>query len=53
MLLINKNFLKEFLLYIEIKKIKVNINIKEIDTFKHIINDYYFLDLYIFDMSKN
>ena len=53
MSLINKKFLKEILLYIEIKKIKININIKEIDTFKYIINDYYFLNLYIFNTSKD
>ena len=44
--LINRIFLKEILLNVEIKKIKISINIREIDTFKHIINDYYLLDLY-------
>ena len=51
--LIDKKILKEILLNIEIKKIRMSINIKEIDTFKHIINDYYFFDLYIFNMSIN
>ena len=51
--LINKKNLKEILLYIEIKKIKVNINIRKTNTFKYIINDYCFFDLYIFDMSKS
>ena len=53
MSLIDKIFLKEILSNIEIKKIRMNINIKEIDTFKYIINDYYLLDLYIFDTSIN
>ena len=51
MSLINRNFLKENLFNVEIKKIKININIKEIGTFKHIINDYCFLALYISDTS--
>ena len=53
MSLIDKKFLKEILLNIEIKKIKMSINIKKIDTFKHIINDYYLFDLYIFNTSIN
>ena len=51
--LINKKFLKEILLNVLIKKIKMSINIKDIDIFKHIINDYYLLDLYIFDIFNN
>ena len=51
--LINKKFLKEILLNVLIKKIKMSINIKEIDIFKHMINDYYLLDLYIFDIFNN
>ena len=48
-LLINKKFLKEILINVLIKRIKMSINIKEIDIFKYIINDYYLLDLYIFN----
>ena len=53
--LINSKFLKEILLNVKIKKIKININIniKEIETFKCIINDFHFLDLYIFDILTN
>ena len=51
--LIDKNFLKEILLNILIKRIKMSINIKEIDIFKHMINDYYLLDLYIFNIFNN
>ena len=47
--LIDKKIFKFFLLNILIKKIKMNINIKEIDIFKYMINDYYLLDLYIFN----
>ena len=53
MSLIDKNFLKEILSNIEIKKIKMGINIKEIDTSKYMTNDYCFLDLYIFNTSMN
>ena len=53
MSLINKKFLKEILSNVEINKIKMGINIKEIDTFKSIINGYCFLDLYISDISIN
>ena len=53
MSLIDKKFLKEILLYVEIKKIKVNINIRGIGTFKHIINNYYLFNLYISDTLKN
>ena len=53
MSLINRNFLKEILSNIEIKKIRMGINIKEINTFKHMINDYCLFDLYIFDTSIN
>ena len=53
MSLIDKIFLKEILFNIEIKKIKININIKGINIFKYIIDNYYLLDLYIFDISKN
>ena len=53
MSLINRKFLKKILSNIEIKKIRMDINIKKIDTFKHLINDYYLLDLYISDTSIN
>ena len=53
MSLIDRKFLKEILSNIEIKKIRMNINIKKIDTFKHMINDYCLLDLYISDTSMN
>ena len=53
MSLIDKKFLKIFLSNIEIKKIKMSINIKKIDTFKYMINDYCLLDLYIFNTSMN
>ena len=53
MSLIDKKFLKEILSNIEIKKIRMGINIKEIDTFKYMINDYCLLDLYIFNTSMN
>ena len=51
--LIDKNFLKEILSNIEIKKIRMSINIKEIDTFKYMINDYCLLNLYISNTSMN
>ena len=51
--LINKKILKFFLLNVLIKKIKMNINIKEIDIFKHIINDYYLFDLYILNIFND
>ena len=53
MSLINKKILNFFLLNVLIKRIKMSINIKEIDTFKYMINDDYLLDLYIFDTFNN
>ena len=53
MSLINKKFLKEILLNVLIKRIKMNINIKEINTFKHMINDYCLFDLYILNTFNN
>ena len=47
------NVLKKNLLNVLIKRIKMSINIKEIDTFKYMINDDYLLDLYIFDTFNN
>ena len=50
--LIDKNFLREILFKIQIKKIKELIIVKDIDSIIYFMNDYCIFNVYIFNVFK-